>query len=83
MGISFEGSTNVFCDKNDVVISSTRPESTLKLKHNSVAYHRAREAQAGGIVRIANEGTATKLSDMITKLFSRLKLREQAGVVIL
>ena len=47
MVFSFEGSTNVFCDNNDVVINSTRPESTLKRKHNSVAYHRVREAQVG------------------------------------
>ena len=82
MGIPFEGPTNVFCDNNAVVINSTRPESTLKRKHNSVAYHRVREAQAGNIVRIAKEGTSTNLADMLTKLLSGPKLREQAGAVM-
>ncbi|KAI2500927.1 hypothetical protein MHU86_13534 [Fragilaria crotonensis] len=35
--------------------NSTKPESTLKKKHNAIAYHRVREAQAAGIVRIAKE----------------------------
>ena len=82
MGIPFEGPTNVFCDNNAVVINSTRPESTLKRKHNSVAYHRVREAQAGGIVRIAKEGTSTNLADMLTKLLAGPKLRELAGAVM-
>ena len=68
MSIPFEGSTHVFCDKNVVVINSTKPESTLKGKQNSVACHRVREAQTRGIVRIAMEG--------ITKLLSGLKTRE-------
>ena len=38
MGIPFEGETNVFCDNNDVVINSTRLESTFKRKHSSFAY---------------------------------------------
>ena len=63
-------------------MNPTRLESTLKRKHNSVAYHRVREAQAGNIVRIAKEGTSTNLADMLTKLLSGPKLREQAGAVM-
>ena len=62
--------------------STTRPESTLKCKHNSVAYHKFRESQDGGIVRIAKEGTATNLYDMLTKLYLRYKLRDQAITVM-
>ena len=47
MSTTFEGATNVFCDNNYVVINSTIPESSLKSKQNSVAYHRVRESQAG------------------------------------
>ena len=82
MGIPFEGSKNVFCDNNDSVVNSTRPESTLKRKQNSVAWYRVREAQARGIVKIAKEGAATNLVDMLTKLLSGSKLREQAGSVM-
>ena len=82
MDIPFEGLTNVFCDNDAVVINSTRPESTLKRKRSSVTYHRVREAQAGNIVRIAKEGTSTNIADMLTKLLSGPKLREQAGAVM-
>ena len=54
MGIKVDGSTNIFCDNESVVMNTTRPESTLKKKHNAIAYHRVREAQATGIVRIAS-----------------------------
>jgi hypothetical protein len=53
MGLKVDGPTNVFCDNEAVVSNTTCPESTLKKKHNAIAYHRAREAQAAGIVRIA------------------------------
>ena len=58
MGIKIDGSTNVFCDNESVVMNTTRPESTLKKKHNAIAYHHVCEAQAVGIVRIAHEDGA-------------------------
>ena len=39
----------------------------LAKKHNSIAYHRVREAVAAGTVLIAKEPTATNLADMLTK----------------
>jgi hypothetical protein len=42
------GPTSVFCDNESVVKNSTAPESILKKRHNAIAYHRAREAQAAG-----------------------------------
>jgi RPA family protein len=57
MGVQVDGPTNVFCDNESVVKNSTRPESTSKKKHNAIAYHRVREAQAAGVVRIAKEKT--------------------------
>ena len=71
-----------FCDNNAVLINLTRLESTLKYKHNSVAYHGIREAQAGNIVRILKRGTCTNPADMLTRLLSGPKLREQAGAVM-
>ena len=49
-GIPLEGAANIFCDNQSVVTSSTVPESTLKKKHNSIAYHRVREAVAAGTI---------------------------------
>ena len=57
MGIPIDGPANVFCDNKSVVTNSTVPTSTLKKKHNSIAYHRVREAVAAGILRIASKST--------------------------
>jgi hypothetical protein len=67
MGIPIDGATNVFCDNDAVVKNSTIPESTLKRKHNSIAYHKVREAVASNIIRIAKEHTDSNLADLLTK----------------
>ena len=59
MGIPLAGPSSVFCDNELVVKNSTAPESTLKKRHNAIAYHRAREAQAAGIIRVAWESGDT------------------------
>ena len=82
MGVEVDGPTNVFCDNEAVVTNTTRPESTLKKKHNAIAYHRAREAQAAGIVRIAKEDGDTNLADLFTKLLPGPRLCELAGKVL-
>jgi hypothetical protein len=44
-------STSVFCDNESVVKNLTTLESTLKKRHNVIAYHHAQEAQeAAGII---------------------------------
>ena len=49
-GIPIEGPTNVFCDNEAVFKNTTIPESTLKKKHNSICYHRCREAVAARVM---------------------------------
>jgi hypothetical protein len=73
-GVPIEGPTNIFCD-NDAVCNknTTLPESTLKKKHHSIAYHRCREAVAAGTVRIAKEDTKTNLADLFTKLLPQIR----------
>ena len=78
----FDGQTNLFCDINSVVVNSTRTESTLKRKYNSVAYHRVRESQAGATVRIFIEDTRTNLEDILTALLPGTKLRKKASTVM-
>jgi hypothetical protein len=43
------------------------PESTLKKKRNSIAYHRIREAVAAGTIRVTKEDEKTNLADVLTK----------------
>jgi hypothetical protein len=68
-GVPIEGSTNVFCDKNEAVTKNAiHPESTLKKKHNAIAYHRTREAGAAGTIRVTKEdGKTNFLADVLTK----------------
>ena len=67
-GIPIEGPTNVFCDNEAVTKNAIHPESTLKkTKHNSIAYHRTREAVAAGTIRVTKEDGKTNLADLLTK----------------
>ena len=76
-GVPIEGPTNVFCDNDAVCKNTTLPESTLKKKHHSIAYHRCREAVAAGTVRIAKEERKTNLADLFTKLLSLQARRDE------
>ena len=69
-GVPLSGPARVFCDNESVVKSTTIPESRLKKKHNSIAYHRVREAVAAGIVIIYYESSETNLADLLTKVLS-------------
>ena len=75
-GVPIDNATNIFCDNEAVYKNTTKPESTLKKKHHSIAYHRCREAVAAGTVRIAKEGTSTNLSDLFTKLLPQARREE-------
>ena len=68
MGVPIARSTNVYCDNDSVVQNVTRPESPCKKKHNSVAYHKAREAIAAKVIRVAKEPGGSNTADLLTKL---------------
>jgi hypothetical protein len=82
MGVPLDGSTNVFCDNEAVVKNTTQPESTLKKKHNAIAYHRVREAQAAGTIRIAKEDGQYNLADILTKCTPSPRLRTLCGHIL-
>ena len=67
MGIGVKKSTILCIDNKSVVYNSSFPSSTLKKKHNSVAYHKCREAVAAGIVRTAHIDGHWNVSDILTK----------------
>jgi len=47
MGVPFDGPANVMADNMSVVKNTSIPESVLKKKSNSIAYHYVRERAAG------------------------------------
>jgi hypothetical protein len=76
MGVPVDGPAIVYSDSEPVFKNVAFPESTLKKKHNPISYHKAREAQAAGVIRIAWESTETNLAaDMLTKCLAELHLR--------
>jgi hypothetical protein len=76
LGIPLDGPANLFCDNGSVVANTTCPESSLKRKHNAIAYHRVREAVAQGVVRIAKEDGKTNLADILTKPLPGPRMKE-------
>ena len=78
LGVPIDGPCNVFCNNEGVVKNTTRQESPIKKKHNSVAYHKARESIAAGIIRVAKEDGATNIADILTKLLRGEALRATA-----
>ena len=72
-GIPVEGPANVYCDNEAVTKNTQTPESTLKKKHHSIAYHRCREAVAAGTIRIAKQGTKKNLADLFTKVLTAVR----------
>lgn len=66
-GVPLSGPARIYCDNESVVNSSTIPESRLKKKHYSIAYHRIREAVAAGTILIYYEQTDSNLADLFTK----------------
>lgn len=61
------GPSEVFCDNMSVVKNSTIPSSVLNKRHNEIFYHRVREAQASGIIRVGWIQSEYNLSDLFTK----------------
>ena len=66
-GLPIEGPTHVYCDNERVVLNSSKVESTLDKKHNSIAYHYVRNAVAANIISVAWIDGRENLADGFTK----------------
>jgi len=76
LGVPIDGRSNVFCNNKSVVTNVTIPTSTLKKKHNSIAYHRVREAVAAGILQVAKVHSSENLADLLTKSLPGVTLKK-------
>jgi len=85
MGIPLKGPSQVLCDNKGVVLNTTLPSSTLKKKHNAIAYHRVREAVAAQIVKISHIDGKENIADILTKATDGPTFRKhmKAGLVAL
>ena len=60
----------IYCDNQSVVTNSSDALSKLNKKHNSIAFHRVREACAGGWISVRKIDTGTNWADLLTKALS-------------
>ena len=67
MGIPLQGPSQILCDNRSVVLNTTLPSSTLKKKHNAIAYHRVREAVAANVVKVNHIEGKENIADILTK----------------
>jgi len=67
LGVGIQGPTIMYGDNQSVVISTTTPSSTLKKRHNALAYHRVREAVAADIISFRFIRSALNWADILTK----------------
>ena len=67
MGVPIDGATYMYCDNMSVVNNTTSPESMLKKKSNSIAYHAVRKASAMSEILIAYISMDHNVADLMTK----------------
>jgi hypothetical protein len=74
-GVPLEGPTFIYGDNMSVINNSSKPESTLKKKSNSICYHAVREAVAMGECGVGHIRTHYNFADLLTKMLSGIVRR--------
>jgi hypothetical protein len=67
LGVPVDGPALLLGDNNSVVLNTSVPSSILKKKHHACAYHRVREAIAGGIMNFVHIKGTTNYADVLSK----------------
>ena len=67
MGIPIDGPAILFCDNKSVVTSCSVLSSSLKKRHNALAYHKLRECVAADIIHIFHVPGKNNIADILTK----------------
>ncbi len=82
MSIPLSGPTYVYGDNKSQVTNSSRPESTLKKKCNSIFYPAIHESVAMGETLLTHIRTGENLADFLTKTTSATKRRKLVTGVV-
>ena len=83
MGIPVEGNCFDFGDNKSVLANSSKPDSVLKKKSNSIAYNFVREGCAADECRVTYISTHLNLADLLTKtLGGGEKRRRFVGMIL-
>ena len=68
MSVRISGPTYTYGDNMSVIHNTQRPESTLRMKSNSICYHTVRELVAMGESLTGHIPTAENCADLATKI---------------
>ena len=83
MGIPIDKETHVMVDNMSMVYNTTRLESTLKKKSNSLAYHFIRESTVAKEIKIQHVGAKDNMSDMLSKSQSGPDRKQLAQMLLM
>ena len=67
LGAPIKGPALMLGDNMSVVTNCTIPSSTLKKKHNAIAYHCVRGAAMAGVIVLAHIPIKENVADILTK----------------
>ena len=82
MGVPFIGPSLVQGDNMLVVFNSTRPQSTLTKKSNSIFYHAVRDAVAMNGFIVGHNSTHDNYYDLLNKkTYSGKRVKLASGVI--
>jgi hypothetical protein len=82
MGVILTGPSYVYGDNKSLVRNSTRPESTLTKKCNSICYHAVQESMVMQESLITHIPTDKNLSDLMTKVTHSIKCCRLVGRIL-
>ena len=82
MCVPLNGPTYVYGDNMSVIYNTSRTESTLKKKSNSICYHAVREAVASGECLTMHCRTVDNYSDMMIKVLYVEKKRDNLSRIL-
>ena len=81
LGVTVNKPTDLLGNNEGMIKSSSLPSSTLKKKHVAISYHKVRECNVAGIIRLMHVPTDKNLSDMNTKALGPSKLNHLNGQI--
>jgi len=82
MGVPILAPSYVYGDNMSVITNTSKPESTLKKKSNSICYHAVREAVAMGECLTAHISTHCNVADLLTKVLTGGKRRNFVSQIL-
>ena len=82
MGVPLTGPSFIYGDNMSVIYNTSRPESTLKKKCNSICYHAVQESVAMGESPTGHISTHLNFADLLTKILYGQKRRDMVEGIL-